>query len=205
MSDACWPPRTFSFIIDHMKKLIMWNVVTLDGRFEGEKPWDLSFHQLVWGPELEAFSLTQLHEASALVFGQNTYKGMADYWTNPEAAVTDDKVAPLMNSIAKIVCSTTLEKAEWNNSTIVRDAVSEIRRLKGEGGGPLYVFGSGMLSESLMNAGLFDEIRLCIAPTILGKGRLLFTDKNMQKNLKLLEAKPLSNGGVLLRYEVTNV
>ena len=64
-----------------MKKLIMWNVVTLDGRFEGEQPWDLSFHELVWGPELEAVSIAQLAEASMLVFGENTYKGMADYWT----------------------------------------------------------------------------------------------------------------------------
>jgi len=50
----------------------MWNVVTLDGCFEGEKPWDLSFHGLVWGPELEEMALAQLKEASALVFGKNT-------------------------------------------------------------------------------------------------------------------------------------
>ncbi len=179
----------------------MWNVVTLDGCFEGEKPWDLSFHQLVWGPELEALSLTQLREAGALVFGENTYKGMAEYWIAGDAS---DPVTPLMNSIAKIVCSPTLAKAEWNNTTIARDAVSEIQRLKAEEGGPMYVFGSGILSESLMNAGLFDEIRLCVAPTILGKGRRLFTDKHAQRGLKLLEAKPLTNGGVILRYEVVN-
>jgi dihydrofolate reductase len=183
-----------------MKKLIMWNVVTLDGCFEGEKVWDLSFHELVWGPELEALSLTQLQEASALVFGENTYKGMAEYWVSADA--TDPTVAPLMNSVAKIVCSPTLEKAEWNNTTIVRDAVSELGKLKEEGGGPMFVFGSGILSESLMNAGLFDEIRLCVAPTILGKGRHLFTDTSAQRNFTLLESKPLQNGGVILRYEV---
>lgn len=182
-----------------MKKLIMWNVVTLDGCFEGEQPWDLSFHELVWGPELEALSLEQLGVASALVFGENTYKGMADYWQKAEA--TDPGVAPSMNSIAKIVCSPTLEKAEWNNTTIVRD-IDAIRQLKEEEGGPLYVFGSGMLSESLMNAGLFDEIRICVAPIILGKGRRLFTDAYDRKNMQLLEARPLANGGVLLRYEV---
>jgi dihydrofolate reductase len=183
-----------------MRKLIMWNVVTLDGRFEGEKPWDLSFHELVWGPELEALSIAQLGEASMLVFGENTYKGMADYWSDAEG--TDTKVAPLMNSIAKIVCSPTLEKAEWNNTTIVRDAASGVKRLKEQDSGPMFVFGSGILSESLMKAGLFDEIRLCVAPTILGKGRRLFTDTNIQRNLKLLEARPLQNDGVLLRYEV---
>jgi dihydrofolate reductase len=178
-----------------MRKLIMWNVVTLDGCFEGEKPWDLSFHQLVWGPELQALSIEQLKEASMLVFGEKTYKGMAEYWPGEEA---DE--APLMNSIAKIVCSTQLEKAEWNNTTIVRDAVSEITRLKEEEGGPMFVFGSAILSESLMNADLFDEIRLCVAPTILGKGRHLFTDANVLRTLTLLEATQLQNGGVILRY-----
>ena len=185
-----------------MRKLIMWNVVTLDGRFEGEKPWDLSFHELVWGPELEEVSLEQLKEASTLIFGENTYKGMADYW--PTAEGTDGSVAPLMNSIAKIVCSPTLEKADWNNTTIARDAVGEIQRLKEEDGGPMYVFGSGILSESLMNAGLYDEIRVCLAPTILGKGRQLFTETYNKRTLKLLESRPLQNGGVLLRYEVKN-
>ncbi len=185
-----------------MKKLIMWNVVTLDGRFEGEKPWDLSFHQLVWGPELEAFIMMQLREASMLVFGENTYKGMAEYWVKADPA--EQKEATLMNSLPKVVCSPTLEKAEWNNTLIVRDAVSGIKQLKEGEGGPMFIFGSSILSESLMKAGLFDEVRLCIAPTILGKGRHLFTDTNMQHNLKLLETKPLQNGGVILRYEVLN-
>jgi riboflavin biosynthesis pyrimidine reductase len=55
-----------------------------------------------------------------------------------------------------------------------------------------------------MNAGLFDEIRLCVVPTILGKGRNLFTDKNTAHSLKLLESRPLESGGVILRYEVVN-
>lgn len=180
----------------------MWNVVTLDGRFEGKKPWDLAFHQLVWGPELEALSITQLAEASMLIFGECTYTGMAEYWSHAEA--TDGAVTPLMNSVAKIVCSPTLEKAEWNNTTIVRDAVSEIRHLKEKGGGAMLVFGSGNLSESLMNAGLFDEIRLCVAPIILGRGRHLFTDANTERNLTLLEATSLQNGGIILRYAVAH-
>lgn len=184
-----------------MKKLIMWNVVTLDGRFEGEKPWDLSFHQLVWGLELEALSVAQLEEASMLIFGEKTYKGMAAHWTS-ESEADDPAVAPLMNRIAKIVCSTTLEKADWSNTTIVRDAASEIKRLKKGEGGPMFVFGSGILSESLLNAGLYDEIRLCVAPTILGKGRHLFTDTTKQHNLNLLEARSLKNGGVILQYAV---
>lgn len=185
-----------------MRKLIVWNVITLDGCFEGERPWDLSFHQLVWGPELEKLSLEQLHEADMLVFGENTYKGMAEYWST---AGEEGGVTALMNGIAKVVCSSSREKAEWNNTTIVRDAVSELKRLKEQGGKPMYLFGSGKLMQSLMNAGLIDEIRVCVAPIVLGKGRRLFTEENITRNLSLLEARSLENGGVILRYEVKNV
>lgn len=180
-----------------MRKIILWNVVTLDGCFEGTKPWDLSFHALVWGPELERLSLEQLQEADMLVFGENTYRGMADYW--PEAK---EKEAALMNSIAKVVCSSSREKADWNNTTIIRDTVPELQRLKEEGDKPMYIFGSGKLTESLMNAGIIDEIRLCVAPIILGKGRRLFTDRHVTRSLKLLESRSLQNSGVILRYEI---
>lgn len=176
----------------------MWNVVTLDGCFEGDKPWDLSFHTLVWGPELETLSLKQLREADMLVFGENTYKGMAEYWPT---ANTEGEVTPLMNTIAKVVCSSSREKAEWNNTTIIRDPLPELQRLKEQGDKPMYLFGSGKLAQSLMNAGLIDEIRLCVAPIILGKGRRLFSDENTTTNLKLLESRSLQNGGVILRYE----
>ena len=184
-----------------MRKIIIWNVVTLDGCFEGEKPWDLSFHNLVWGPELETLSLEQLQEADMLVFGKNTYKGMAEYWPTAKA---EGEVTALMNSIAKVVCSSSLEKAQWSNTTIIRDAVPELQHLKEQGNKPMYIFGSGKLTESLMNAGIIDEIRVCVAPIVLGKGRRLFTDKNTTHNLKLLESRSLQNGGVILKYEVNN-
>ncbi len=179
-----------------MRKLIIWNVITLDGCFEGEKPWDLSFHGLVWGPELQALSLEQLQEADMLVFGKNTYKGMADYWPNAQ-----EKEATLMNSIAKVVCSSSLDKADWNNTTILRDAITELKHLKEEGDKPMYIFGSGTLCQALLNAGMIDEIRLCVAPIILGKGHRLFTGEYTTRNLKLLESRRLQNDGVILRYE----
>ena len=180
-----------------MRKLIMWNVITLDGYFEGEKNWDLNFHELVWGKELEELSLTQLKSADMLVFGATTYKGMADYWTKPEGEI---EIAKFMNEIQKVVCSSTLKTADWNNTIIVKDAVTEIPKLKQQGNGDMYVFGSGNLSESLMKAELFDEFRLCIAPVFLGNGRLLFNQGIPHKKLKLLEARPLATGGIILRY-----
>src|SRR3954463_4233365 len=98
-----------------------------------------------------------------LVFGRKTYEGMADYWTNAEG---QPEVEP-MNKIPKIVCSSTLQTAEWENTTIVKDAISELKSLKQQGDGNMFVFGSGMLSASLMKADLFDEYRLCVAPVFL--------------------------------------
>jgi dihydrofolate reductase len=181
-----------------MRKLIMWNLVTLDGYFEGEKNWDLSFHELVWGKELEAVSLEQLKSADMLVFGATTYKGMADYWT--KATGDEGEVAAYMNKLPKVVCSRKLESADWNNTTIVKDAATGILELKRQGDGAMFVFGSGNLSESLMKAELFDEYRLCLAPVFLGKGRLLFNQGIPHKKLKLLETRPLSTGGSILRY-----
>lgn len=183
-----------------MRKLIMWNVITLDGYFEGAKNWDLSFHELVWGKELEDFSIEQLKAADMLIFGAVTYKGMADYWTHAEGDANEGAIATYMNKLPKVVCSRTLETADWNNTTIVRDAAVEIPELKQQGHGDMYVFGSGNLSESLMKAALFDEYRLCIAPVFLGQGRLLFNRSIPHKNLKLLETRPLTTGGTILRY-----
>jgi len=98
-----------------MRKLIMWNVITLDSYFEGMQNWDLSFHEVIWGPELEKLSLEQLHSADYLVFGRVTYEGMAAYWTKAEGE--NAEIAELMNKIPKLVFSKTLKTADWNNST----------------------------------------------------------------------------------------
>lgn len=183
-----------------MRKLIMWNVVTLDGFFEGEKNWDLSFHELVWGKELEDFSNEQLKSADMLVFGATTYKGMADYWTKAEGDAVEGAIAAYMNKLPKVLCSRKLKTADWNNTTIVRDAAVEIPKLKQQGNGTMFVFGSGNLSESLMKAKLFDEYRVCIAPVFLGKGKLLFNQGTPHEKLKLLETRPLATGGIIVRY-----
>ncbi len=93
-----------------MRKLIMWNIITLDGYFEGNQNWDLTFHNVVWGQELEKLSAEQLHSADYLVFGRVTYEGMAAYWTKEEGEIAD-----LMNRIPKLVFSKTLKLADWNN------------------------------------------------------------------------------------------
>ncbi len=186
-----------------MSKLIMWNVITLDGYFEGEKNWELSFHEIVWGPELERFCLEQLNATSYLVFGRTTYEGMAAYWKTAQGE--NREIADFMNNLPKIVCSRTLNSTDWNNSTLIKENVAEeIAKLKAKSDKDLYVFGSANLSEMLIKENLFDEYRICIAPVILGKGRYLFPKGLPEGKLSLISSQSLPTGGVILKYNSTN-
>lgn len=179
-----------------MGKLIMWNLVTLDGYFEGAKSWDLAWHQDVWGEELEQLSIQQLRSADRLLFGRVTYEGMAAYWQTAQGEVAD-----LINTIPKIVFSRTLERPDWANTTLVKeDAAGAVRELKKQSDRDMFVFGSANLSETFMNDDLFDEYRLAITSVVLGIGRPLFSTTLSRRTLKLLEARPLTTGCVILRY-----
>lgn len=179
-----------------MRKLIMWNIITLDGYFEGNRNWDLPFHDVVWGKELEKLSIEQLHSADYLVFGRVTYEGMAAHWTKEKG-----EIAELMNKIPKLVISRTLKTADWNNTTLIKEnASAEVRKLKDESGRDMYVFGSAHLSETFINDDLFDEYRIGVAPVILGSGRPLFRQGISPKNLSLLSVRQISTGGVILKY-----
>jgi len=180
-----------------MRKLIMWNMVTLDGFFEGPKSWELDWHNYVWGDELEQLSLEQLKAADMLLFGRVTYQGMAEYWTSAEGEIAD-----FMNKVPKVVFSRTLEKAEWNNTRLVKaNAEEEVARLKQQPGKDMLIFGSANLSATLMQNGLIDEYRLGINPIVLGGGNPLFKPSPHRMKMKLLEARPLKSGCVILRYK----
>lgn len=183
-----------------MRRLIMWNMVTLDGFFEGPNPWEIDWHNDVWGDELERLSLEQLRGADTLLFGRKTYEGMASYWRTAEGA--EGEVAELMNRIPKVVFSRTLEQADWNNTRLVREQAEEtVRSLTQEPGKDMYIFGSANLSATLMQAGLIDELRLGMNPLALGAGNPLFKPEVGKVQLKLLDALPYKSGVVILRYE----
>ena len=180
-----------------MGKIVMWNLMTLDGYFEGTKKWDLDFHNQVWGNELERLSLEQLNQCNSLIFGRVTYEGMAAYWTT---ATGEGEVAGFMNSLPKIVFSRTLTKADWNNTRLVKDNIEgEVAKLK-QSEKDSFIFGSADLSATLMKLGLIDEYRICVVPMILGGGTLLFKPNTEQLKLQLLNTQVLNNGGVILRY-----
>lgn len=183
-----------------MRKLIMWNVMTLDGYFEGVKNWDLAFHETVWGTELERLSLEQLKAADFIVYGRVTFEGMAAYWKTADGE--NAEIADLMNRVPKLVFSRTLNSADWNNSTLVKtNASAEILKLKAQGNGDMYVFGSANLSETFINDNLYDEYRIVIAPVIAGEGRLLFSRGLSARPLSLISSQQLSTGGILVKYK----
>ncbi|MGA7343313.1 MAG: dihydrofolate reductase family protein [Terracidiphilus sp.] len=180
-----------------MSRLIMWNMLSLDGYFEGEKSWDVEWFHPFFNKELEAFSIEQLRSADALLFGRVTYEGMAAYWQKAEG-----EDAHYMNTLPKVVFSTTLARADWANTRLVKGGVeAEALALKQQGERDLYVFGSGKLCAALLAARLFDEVRLCMMPLVLGRGAGLFGRGLSRVPMKLLEARPLENGCVILRYE----
>ena len=181
-----------------MRRLVVWNMMTLDGCFEGRTPWDLGFHETVWGDELQAFSLEQGKEIGTLLFGRRTYQGMAGYWSTATGVVAD-----MMNSIEKAVATRTLDEAAWHNTRLLKgDAVEAVRGLKAESGKDIYVFGSADLLASLLAAGLVDEYRLCVVPMVLGGGNPLFKPQDQQVRMRLESARPLTTGGVILTYSM---
>jgi dihydrofolate reductase len=180
-----------------MSKLIIWNLITLDGCFDGAENWALDWHQYAWGEELERLSIEQLRTAGMLLFGRVTYEGMAAYWKTAKG-----EVAEFMNSLPKAVCSRTLESLDWHNTKLVEgDTAEEVRKLKRHGDKNIFVFGSGKLCATLMEHNLFDEYRLCLVPVVLGNGKALFARELSRMRMKLLEARTLASGSVLLRYE----
>lgn len=180
------------------RRLIVWNLMTLNGFFEGPNKWDLDWHNDVWGEELERFSLEQLASADLLLFGRVTYQGMAAYWPTAQG---EGEVAEYMNRIPKLVFSRTLESADWNNTRLVKDGAMEaVARLKQQAGKNILVFGSADLVAALLRHGLVDEYRIGLAPVVLGSGNPLFKASPEKLKMKLVDAKPLSTGCVILSY-----
>ena len=177
-----------------MRKLIMWNLVSLDGFFEGANKWDLPFHEVAWGPDLERLSIEQTGAADMLLFGRVTYEGMAAHWPNATGTVAD-----IMNRIPKVVFSRSIERADWTNARVARDAVAEVRRLRAEPGGDMLVFGSADLCASLIAHDLIDEFRICVVPVFQGQGTPLFRE-GPPKRLELRGTRTVDTGAVILTY-----
>ena len=182
-----------------MRKVIFFNMMTLDGFFEGTKK-EIDWHHV--DGEFNEFANEQLMSADVLLFGRVTYELMAAYWTTPYAITDDPIIAEQMNAIPKIVFSRTLEKAEWNDTRVVKeDPAGEILKLKQQPGKNIFILGSANLVSTLRKANLVDEYRIMINPVLLGQGNPLFKSENGKLDLKLIKTRVFNSGNVLLCYE----
>lgn len=177
-----------------MARLVMWNLMTMDGFVEGENR-DISWHFDVWGEELERLSIEQLKSAGGLLFGRVTYELMANHWPGATGEVAD-----FMNTLPKYVFSRTLPSSSWSNTQVFgADTQGTVARLKRESKNDIFLFGSADLAASLIPHRLIDQFRIALNPIILGGGTPLFKPGAHVK-LNLLESRALSNGVVILRY-----
>lgn len=188
---------------DLSKKIMVTEYISLDGVIEdpvgmensGLGNWTGPFSR---GPEGDRFKLEELLAADCLIFGRVTYDAFAAAWPQQK-----NDFANCMNSLPKYVASSTLKKATWEKSTIWNgDIVSAARSLKAQSDGEALIYGSASIVHQLAPAGLIDEYRLMIYPTILGGGKRLFVD-GTKSMLSLAESRQLGGGIVLLRYRTT--
>jgi dihydrofolate reductase len=181
-----------------MRKIVLFNLMTLDGYFEGENA-DISWHNV--DQEFNDFAIAQLKTADMLLFGRKTYELMAAYWPTEEGIKDNPVIADLMNQIDKIVFSKSLEKAHWDHARVISEGLlDEVKKLKSIPGKDVFIFGSADLSSTLIDHDLIDEFRIMINPLILGNGTPMFQNITTKIDLQLLKTKVFGNGNVLLNY-----
>jgi dihydrofolate reductase len=182
-----------------MRRLTVFNLVTLDGYFAGPGG-DISWHNV--DEEFQELANAASNSGNTLLFGRITYELMASFWPTPEAIRTDPIVAAGMNAAEKIVFSRTLDKVEWNNTRLVKsDMIAEVRRLIQGSGKDLTVLGSGRIVSQLAQAGLIDEYQVLLNPVVIGKGKTMFEGVQDRFLLKLTKTRVFGNGNILLHYE----
>jgi dihydrofolate reductase len=185
-----------------MRKVIFFNLVSLDGYFEGPDR-DINWHLV--DDEFNEFAIQQTGEFGALLFGRVTYELMASYWPTEDAKRDDPAITELMNRLPKIVFSKTLKKVEWENTRLVNNNFVEVvTKLKHESGKDIAIFGSSDLAVTLIEHGLIDELRIMVNPIFLGAGKPLLQGIKTKLSLKLLKTRTFKTGNVLLYYEVAN-
>lgn len=181
-----------------MRKLIVSEWITLDGVFDAEKmgewfmPYDSKARQ--------AYIQDCHRTCDAILFGRKTYEMLAPYWSAMKN--NEDGVADKLNSVPKYVVSSTLENADWNNTTIIKGNIpEEISKLKQQPGNEIMVEGSAELVQLLTETGLVDEYRFMVHPVIMGSGKRLFRDGMHAAGLKFIKAQPLDSGVIVLYYQ----
>jgi dihydrofolate reductase len=184
-----------------MGRIVVTEFISLDGVIEapggGEgfkhDGWTFEFDR---GEDGDQFKFDELMEAEAQLLGRRTYQGFAAAWPT----FTDNVgFAEKMNSMPKYVVSTTLESADWNNTTILR-SLDDVARTKDEVDGVMLVAGSAQLVQGLLESDLVDELRLMVFPVVLGTGKRLWGETSDKKTFTLAEAKTVGEGVAVLTF-----
>lgn len=187
-----------------MGRIVVTEFVSLDGVIEAPGGGEDFKHggwtfEIDRGEEGDKFKFDELIEAEAQLLGRVTYEGFAAAWPKME---DEAGFAEKMNSMPKYVVSSTLQTADWDNSTILSgDFAEEIRKLKQDVDGVILVAGSAQLVQGLIEHDLLDELRLMVFPVTLGSGKRLFGETIDKKPLKLTDSRTVGDGIALLTYE----
>jgi dihydrofolate reductase len=190
-------------------KLIVGAFVSLDGVMQGpggpDEDRDGGFDLGGWvvpyaGEDMGEFVVESITSTDALLLGRKTYEIFAAHW--PKVTDENDPIATKLNSMPKYVASRTLDKVEWNNSTLLQgDAAEAVAELKRQPGGTIQTQGSAELIQTLIRNNLVDEYRLLVYPVVLGKGKRLFREGSVPSALRLMDTKTTSNGVAIHTYE----
>lgn len=193
-----------------MRKLVAFEHMTLDGYVasnEGSGFEAIGFTFRAYSDELSAYGDEHIRaDVDTAVYGRETFLGMREYWSavpdNADATPHERSHAEWVNNVAKIVFSTTLESAGWNNARVIgSDVAAQVRELKEGPGETMMIYASPTLVHSFVDMGLIDEFRIVVHPVTLGGGTPLFHDKT-KLDLDLVESKAFASGAVYLRYRV---
>jgi dihydrofolate reductase len=189
-----------------MRKIILFLHSSLDGFVEGPKG-ERDIGWVTYNEELERHAKAILSTVDTVLWGRGTYQMMMDHWTsvpsNPESSENELEHAKWIEETSKVVFSKTLEKAEWKNSTLVKENMEEeIQNLKKQPGKDMIILGSPRLAHTLMDINLIDVIKITISPVIIGNGLPLFKGIEFKRNLSLIENKTFQSGVIGLSYHI---
>jgi dihydrofolate reductase len=167
-----------------MRKIIEYTLVSLDGVFENPASWGL---MALRDAAYLRDGLGLLSACDAMLMGRHTYESMSKIWPG-----SPHPWAQRLNEIKKYVFSSKLERADWENSTIVRgDVAAGVAKIKEQEGRDLVVFGHGVFSETLLQQKLLDVLELSIHPLLVGHGKLFFREGQIAK-MQLVATKTFS-------------
>jgi len=180
-----------------MRKVVVYELLSVDGVAESPETFVFDFDEVMYA-NLAAVIGSQ----DTVLLGRQMYDDWSGYWPTSD----DQPFADFINGVQKFVAtSKPLGSESWNNSTAIHGPVLDfVRELKAGEGGDIGVHGSIKLAQSLLAAGLVDELHVVIAPAVTGNGRPLLESAESFRRLRLAQCTPAPTGSLLVRYDVDN-